>query len=159
MGYRPGAHLTVPSGGMSDVVGRSHPEPRRAPEARTPGRAAEPVPADPTRAEALSRIAAKVSGRRDLASLFDDIIDEAFGLFGVDRAGLWVYDAAAERPLTLAAQRGLPPIILEAVSTLPPDARTAGMDALRTRRVRVLGHAMRATIPSLRDVYRSMGVG
>src|SRR5690349_3136877 len=99
MGYRPGTHLTVPSRGMSDVVGRSVPEPRRAPEPRTPARAAAAVPADPTRAEALSRIAAKVSGRRDLASLFDDIIDEAFGLFGVDRAGLWVYDAAGERPL------------------------------------------------------------
>ena len=44
------------------------------------------------RADALRRIAAKVSGRRDLEGLFDDIIDEAFGLFGVDRAGLWLYD-------------------------------------------------------------------
>jgi diguanylate cyclase (GGDEF)-like protein len=144
---------------MSDVVGRADPEPRPAPDAQTPARASAAAPADPTRAEALGRIAAKVSGRRDLASLFDDIIDEAFGLFGVDRAGLWVYDATAEHPLTLAAQRGLPPIILDAISSLTPDARTAGMDALKTRRVRVLGHAMRATIPSLREVYRSMGVG
>ena len=144
---------------MSDVVDRADPQPRRAPDARTGARAAAPAPADPTRAEALGRIAAKVSGRRDLASLFDDIIDEAFGLFGVDRAGLWLYDSTAERPLTLAAQHGLPPIILDAVSSLTPDARTAGMDALKTRRVRVLGHAMRATIPALREVYRSMGVG
>ncbi len=33
------------------------------------------------------------------------------------------------------------------------------MDALRTRRVRVLDRAMRSTTPSLRDVYKSIGVG
>ena len=114
---------------MSDVERRSEPERRRAPDSRAAVRAGAPVPADPTRAEALSRIAAKVSGRRELAGLFDDIIDEAFALFGVDRAGLWLYAPAADRPLTLAAQRGLPPIILDAVSSLTSDARTAGMDA------------------------------
>jgi diguanylate cyclase (GGDEF)-like protein len=143
---------------MSIAESRPDPERRRAPAARPAGGASHHRP-DPTRADALSRIAAKVSGRRDLTGLFDDIIDEAFALFGVDRAGLWTYDATAERPLSLAAQRGLPPVILEAVSSLTPDANTAGMDALRTRRVRVLGRTMRATIPSLREVYRSIGVG
>ena len=84
---------------------------------------------DPTRADALGRIAAKVSGRRDLTGLFDDIIDEAFALFGVDRAGLWTYDPTGRAPLALAAQRGLPPVIIEAINSLPEDARTAGMDA------------------------------
>ena len=114
---------------------------------------------DPTRAEALGRIAAEVSGRRDLTALFHDIIDEAFKLFGVDRAGLWTYDAALEQPLELAAQRGLPPVIIDAVSSLPNDARTAGMDALRMRRVRVLDRAMRQTTPALRVVYRAIGIG
>ena len=114
---------------------------------------------DPTRAEALGRIAAEVSGRRDLTALFHDIIDEAFKLFGVDRAGLWTYDEAASPPLTMAAQRGLPPVIVEVVSALPKDAPTAGMDALRTRRVRVLDPAFRQTTPALRDLYHSIGVG
>ncbi|MEJ7696906.1 MAG: GAF domain-containing protein [Candidatus Limnocylindrales bacterium] len=52
-------------------------------------------------------MAAKLSGRHDVASLFDDVIDETFKLFGVERAGLWRYDTASTRPLTLAAQRGL----------------------------------------------------
>ena len=112
----------------------------------------------PTRAEALGRIAAKVSGRRDLRGLFDDIIDETFALFGVDRAGLWRYDAAAAQPLSLAAQRGLSPDIIEAITGLPADAPTAGMDALRTRRVRVLDRAMRSTTPQLRAVYQAIGV-
>jgi diguanylate cyclase (GGDEF)-like protein len=125
-----------------------------------PSRVRRRTPAtDPTRAEALGRIAAEVSGRRDLTALFHDIIDEAFKLFGVDRAGLWTYDSTLEQPLTLAAQRGLPPVIVEAVSSLPSTARTAGMDALRLRRVRVLDRAMRQTTPALRNVYRAIGIG
>ncbi len=65
-----------------------------------PGRTA------PTRADALRRFAAEVSGRQDLAGLFDDVIDESFTLFGVDAAGLWTYDGSP-MPLRLAAQRGL----------------------------------------------------
>ena len=67
---------------------------RPAIEARAPGSprdAARPrvnAPAGPTRADALGRIASKVSGRRDVARLFDDIIDEAFGLFGVDQIAI-----------------------------------------------------------------------
>jgi diguanylate cyclase (GGDEF)-like protein len=113
--------------------------------------------ADPTRADALRRIAAKVSGRRDLDVLFDDVIDEAFGLFGVDRAGLWSYDADAGTPLRLAAQRGLSDEIVEAIRTLPRDAQTAGMDAIRERRVRVLDPAMRTTTPRLRRIYQRIG--
>ncbi len=114
--------------------------------------------ANPTRADALGRIAARVSGRRDVAGLFDDIIDETFALFGVDRAGLWMYDADRSAPLTLAAGRGLSAEIVTAITSLPRDAETAGMDALRSRRVRVLDQAMRSTVPALRAVYRASGV-
>ena len=112
----------------------------------------------PTRADALGRIAARVSGRRDVAGLFDDIIDEAFALFGVDRAGLWMYEASRDQPLALAAQRGLSDEIVTAITSLARDANTAGMDALRTRRVRVLDQAMRSTLPALRAIYRKIGV-
>ena len=144
---------------MSSAEHRPGPEKRRAASRRpatTPRRAPT---TDPTRADALGRIAAKVSGRRDLTGLFDDIIDEAFTLFGVDRAALWTYDPTAELPLELAAQRGLPPVIIDAINSLPKDARTAGMDALRTRRVRVLDRDMRSTTAGLREVYRTIGVG
>ena len=136
-----------------------HPADRRRVGSRRTAGGDHPATADPTRADALGRIAAKVSGRRDLTGLFDDIIDEAFALFGVDRAGLWTYDATAERPLSLAAQRGLPQVIIDTIVSLRGDVRTAGMDALRTRRVRVLDRQMRSTTASLREVYRSIGVG
>ena len=114
--------------------------------------------AAPTRADALRRIAAEVSGRQDLAGLFEDVLDESFALFGVDRAGLWMYDPAAATPLSLAAQRGLSPVIVAAIGSIPADARTTGMQAIRERRVRVLDRRMRATIPTLRGVYRDLGV-
>ncbi len=112
----------------------------------------------PTRVDALGRIAAKVSGRRDVAGLFDDIIDEAFALFGVDRAGLWLYDPTAQRPLHIAVERGLSTEIVDAINDLPPDAPTTGMDALRGRRVRVLDRRMRSTTAHLRAIYRRIGV-
>src|SRR6478736_8230388 len=112
---------------------------------------------EPTRADALRRIAAEVSGRHDLDGLFRDVIDEAFTLFGVDQAGLWTYDDGP-RPLRLVAQRGLSPEILEIIATLPRDARTVGMDALRERQVRVLGGSLETTIPAVRAAYRRAGV-
>jgi diguanylate cyclase (GGDEF)-like protein len=114
--------------------------------------------AAPTRADALRRIAAEVSGRQDLAGLFEDVLDESFALFGVDRAGLWMYDPTSTTPLTLAAQRGLSPIIVDAIANIPADAPTTGMQAIRERRVRVLDRAMRATTPTLRAVYRNLDV-
>src|SRR5687768_3168688 len=137
---------------------------RLAKKAREHGSSGEPSrsrradPGGPTRADALGRIASKVSGRRDVAGLFEDVIDEAFGLFGVDRAGLWLYDRSASTPLSLAAHRGLSAEIIEAIGALPPDAPTTGMDALRRGRVRVLDRAMRSTTPELRAVYRAIGV-
>ena len=62
---------------------------------------AAPTDAAPTRADALRRIAAEVSGRQDVAGLFEDVLGEAVALFGVDRAGLWLYDPAAATPLSI----------------------------------------------------------
>ena len=121
----------------------------------------EPPPATaadrPTRADALRRIAAEVSGRHDLDGLFRDVIDEAFTLFGVDQAGLWMYDGSPT-PLSAVAQRGLSQEILELVNTLPRDAKTLGMDALREQQVKVLSGDLSATVPRLREIYRRAGV-
>jgi diguanylate cyclase (GGDEF)-like protein len=131
------------------------------PEPRDQDTAASGPPPDrraPDRADALRRIAAKVSGRRDVESLFEDIIDEAFALFGVDRAGLWLYQPTGDRPLRIAAQRGLSDEIIAAITDLPRGTRTAGMEALQLGQVRVLDRAMRRTTPRLRAIYRGIGV-
>ena len=142
------------------VLDQQHPvkKARKPGSSRDPERPPTTDPGSPTRADALGRIASKVSGRRDVEGLFNDVIDEAFGLFGVDRAGLWLYDRSASTPLSLGAHRGLSAEIIEAISSLPSDAPTTGMDALRRGRVRVLDRAMRTTTPELRAVYRSIGV-
>ena len=89
---------------------------------------------EPTRADALRRIAAEVSGRHDLDGLFRDVIDEAFTLFGVDQAGLWLFEDGPT-PLHLVAQRGLSagdPRYRQHAATRRPDgghgraARTGG---------------------------------
>ena len=141
------------------VVARQRPGEEQPPSSgkRPP---APPTPIDPdrpTRADALRRIAAEVSGRQDLGSLFRDVIDESFALFGVDQAGLWTYDDSPT-PLTLVAQRGLSEEIIAIVDTLPRDAQTAGMGALRERVVRVIDGDLSPTPPRLRTIYRRAGV-
>jgi diguanylate cyclase (GGDEF)-like protein len=114
-------------------------------------------PDHPTRADALRRFAAEVSGRQDLTGLFEDVIDESFTLFGVDAAGLWTYDGSPS-PLRLAAQRGLAPEVLEIVATLPRDAPTAGMEAMRQRKVLVMGGDLGGALPDVRTRYLAAGI-
>ena len=114
-------------------------------------------PDHPTRADALRRFAAEVSSRQDLAGLFEDVIDESFTLFGVDAAGLWTYDGSP-LPLRLAAQRGLAHEVLDIVVSLPRDAPTAGMEAMRDREVRVLGGDLPGTMPDVRERYLAAGI-
>jgi diguanylate cyclase (GGDEF)-like protein len=110
-----------------------------------------------TRADALRRFAAEVSGREDLDGLFRDVIDESFTLFGVDEAGLWTYDASPT-PLKLAAQRGLAREVLEIIATLPRDAPTAGMAAMRAQEVRVMRGDLNQTLPEVQEKYLRAGI-
>ncbi|MEA2609847.1 MAG: hypothetical protein QOJ75_2090, partial [Chloroflexota bacterium] len=120
--------------------------------------APSPLSADrPTRADALRRFAAEVSSQRNLAALFQDVIDESFTLFGVDAAGLWTYDGSPA-PLQLAAQRGLDDDVVAIIATLPRDASTAGMDAMRLREVRVMGGSLDQTVPAVRARYIAAGI-
>src|SRR6476469_9819410 len=128
--------------------GRRAASPRPAVPPSRPER--DPDRLAPTRTDALRRIAAEVSGQHDLVRPFDEVIDEAFGLFGVDRAGLWLYDPNGTTPLRLGAQRGLSSEIIDAIASIPHDATTMGMG--------VLHRAMRRTSAGLRQIYRSIGV-
>jgi diguanylate cyclase (GGDEF)-like protein len=110
-----------------------------------------------TRADALRRFAAEVSGRQDLDGLFRDVIDESFTLFGVDEAGLWMYDDSPT-PLKLAAQRGLSPDVLQIIETLPRDAPTAGMEAMRRNEVRVMRGDLSQTVPAVQEMYERAGI-
>ena len=109
--------------------------------------------------DALRRIASEVSGPLDLPTLFEEVLDESVSLFDVDRVGLWLYDGSKGQPLTLAAQRGLSPEVVEWVSALPADANAAGLGAIREREVIVLRDALRqTTTPALRDIYARNGI-
>jgi hypothetical protein len=110
-----------------------------------------------SRNDALRRFAAEVSGRQDLDGLFRDVIDESFTLFGVDEAGLWMYDGSPT-PLTLAAQRGLSREVLEIIATLPRDAPTAGMRAMRAQEVRIMRGDLGQTLPAVQEIYWNAGI-
>jgi diguanylate cyclase (GGDEF)-like protein len=109
------------------------------------------------RADALRRFAAEVSGLEDLDGLFRDVIDESFLLFGVDEAGLWMYDGSST-PLRLAAQRGLSRDVLDIIATLPRDAPTAGMEAMRQHDVRIMRGDLSATVPAVQAIYEQAGI-
>jgi diguanylate cyclase (GGDEF)-like protein len=116
-----------------------------------------PGPGRSTRDDALRRFAAEVSGRQDLDGLFRDVIDESFTLFGVDEAGLWTYDESAT-PLKLAAQRGLSPDVLKIIETLPRDASTQGMEAMRRHEVRIMRGDLSGTVPAVQVIYERAGI-
>ena len=114
---------------------------------------------DVTRDGALRRIAAAVSGRTDLATLFDDVIDNTVSLFSVERAALWLIDDALVHPFQLAAQRGLSPTIQEAVASLTMDSSATGVQVARDRQLRVLQDAGRtASAPEMRAAYAADGI-
>ena len=118
----------VPSSGREPV-----PEParRRTPATRATG-ACPSAPPDPTRGRRPQPDRGQGQRTPELSGLFDDIIDEAFALFGVDRAGLWLYDPPRTRPLTLAAPPR-PVTEYHRRGVIAPRRRQdgTGMDALR----------------------------
>ncbi len=123
------------------------------------GTGGSPPPVDVTRDVALRRIAAAVSGRTDLATLFDDVIAFTIALFSVERAALWLIEDGAQHPFRLAAHRGLSPGLREAVGDLTLDSPAIGVQVTRDRELRVLqGARHQATTPELRAAYADDGI-
>lgn len=110
------------------------------------------------RSEAIRRIAAEISGRTDLATLFEDVIDYSVALFEVERVGLWLIDDSPQ-PFRLAAHRGVSPALREAVSRLSWQSDAIGVQAAQERTVRVIRNAQRSKqTSSLRKAYREDGI-
>ena len=74
---------------------------------------------------AVRRIAAQVSGQPDLGQVFQDVLHHAMELFEIEGAGLWTLEDG-ERPFRLAAEHGLAPALIEAISG-PMPTPLAGM--------------------------------
>ena len=90
---------------------------------------------------ALRRLAAEVSGRLDLDTIFADVVADAMSLFALARMGLWLYDGSHSHPFSLAAQHGLSDEVIAWVSSLEADAPATGVVAIRSREVMVLRDA------------------
>lgn len=109
-----------------------------------------------SRGEALRRIASEVSGRLDLRVLFEDVLDYSQALFHTDRVGLWLI-GDGEHPFQLAAHRGVSQELRDVVATLTRRDPSAGMRAVRGKRVIVLRQPS-ATNPRVADIYRRDGI-
>ena len=115
-------------------------------------------PIDVTRDEALRGIAAAVSGRTDLAALFDDVIAYTSAFFSVERAGLWLIDDSPH-PFRLAAHRGLSPGLRQTVSNLTMESGASGVEVARDRELLVLQDAAEtASSEEMREAYRRDGI-
>ncbi|MEO8230125.1 MAG: EAL domain-containing protein [Chloroflexota bacterium] len=115
-------------------------------------------PIDVARDEALRGIAAAVSGRTDLATLFDDVIAYTSAFFSVERAGLWLMEDAFH-PFRLAAHRGLSPGLRETVSNLTMESGATGVQVARDRELRVLQDAAETAVTAeMREAYRRDGI-
>ena len=71
---------------------------------------------------AIGRIAAQAGGQRDLMQAYEFVLHHAMELFGAEQAGIWILEDG-ERPLRLAAENGLSPALVEAISGPTPASR------------------------------------
>ena len=115
-----------------------------------------PVDGDVTRAQALRRIASDISGKLDLQTVFEAVLDDAAALFGNDLSGLWLI-RPEEHPFELAAYRGLSEEMRDIVAGLTEASGTQGVQSVRDRRIRVIG-VDQATNQVIRKAYLNDGV-
>jgi diguanylate cyclase (GGDEF)-like protein/PAS domain S-box-containing protein/excisionase family DNA binding protein len=142
---------TVPAITPSQAVGRRS-------RGRVGNRRLSVVRDQISRGDALRRIASEISGKLDLDTLFNDVLDHSAQLFGSPVVALWLYDPHGPRPLHLAAHRGVSDPILQWVASLERDSPAPGLAAIRTRRVRVVADTERDGATPAHEVYREDGI-
>jgi len=95
----------------------------------------------------------------ELRSILEDTLDNALHLLSANRAAIWLWQPNEPKPLTLAAERGLPPGIEAAVEDFHADTDVPGIRALRTGTVLAYPDLTSPGIPeALRNLYGSNGV-
>jgi diguanylate cyclase (GGDEF)-like protein/PAS domain S-box-containing protein len=155
---RRGAHAGAASR-VRDAATPAGPGPVGQPGAvDAPGGPGAPRAAETDREAALRRIAAEVNTHRDLARVFDDVIDHSLALFDADKAGLWTWEEG-EHPFHLAAQRGLGPAFLAGVAGVDRRTPSAGVRAIEERRTIVLREPWTPVLsPALVSLYAGEGL-
>ncbi len=82
-----------------------------------------PADARTGRRAAVRRIAAQAGGQRDLGQAYEFVLGHAAELCDAEGAGLWILEDG-ERPFRLAAEHGLSPALIEAISVPTPGRAT-----------------------------------
>lgn len=139
------------------IARSQRPAPMASFRSRTDDGAMPSVPAPG--ADALRRLAAELSGDRDLDGLFREVVEDSVRLFGADRVGLWLYDERRQSPLTLVAGRRIPAGLARYMAALGRDAETPGIRAMRSGDVLVAADATGPLAdPTIRRHLRRAGV-
>lgn len=113
----------------------------------------------PVQGRALHRLAAELSGADDLDRLFGEVLENTTRLFHSDRAGLWIWNPNDERPLTLAAGRGVPDEIVRTVESATIDSNLAGVRALLADEIATYDDVGDAGITAeMREAYAQQGI-
>jgi diguanylate cyclase (GGDEF)-like protein len=108
---------------------------------------------------ALHRLASELSGGDDLDRLFEEVLENTTRLFQSDRAGLWLWNPAAEHPLALAAGRGVPDEIVRTVESASIDSNLAGVRVLLADEIATFNDVGDAGItPEMRMAYAENGI-
>ncbi len=111
-----------------------------------------------TRARALRSVTQELTGKLDLASVLDDIVDRTRSLFDADKAGLWFLGDGPE-PFQLGAARGIGEVFHARVRALRLESDAAGIKAIRERRTYVLHDAdADDRVGPMRDIYAAEGI-
>ncbi len=114
------------------------------------------VDGDVTRAQALRRIASEISGKLDLQTVFESVLDDAAALFRNELSGLWLTQSGPN-PLVLAAHRGLSQEMRDTVAKLTETSGTQGLRAMRERRIVVISPDQ-ATNKTIQQAYMADGI-
>jgi diguanylate cyclase (GGDEF)-like protein len=108
--------------------------------------------------DAFRRIAAELSGAQDLETLFEEVLDDAAGLFTADRAALLLLEPHDGRAYRIAGERQLPDALRDWIATIGPGDDTPGLVALDERDVRVVETAAISTSESPGNIFRELGI-
>ena len=113
----------------------------------------------PTGSDAFRRISSELSGTDDLPAVFDEVLDNATRLFGLDRSALWLWNQAGSPRMELAAGRNIPAELQQLVVSLADQFDDEAIRTFRTGTVLVYRDASDPAItPAIRELYARHGI-
>lgn len=117
-----------------------------------------PLTRSATAQDTLRRLASDVSDRHHLDALYQKVLAEAARLFAADRTGIGLWISGTNQPIEIVASENLPDAALAVFRAMSPTTASAGFEALRTGRLRVIAASHPDIDPRIRSLYEELGI-